>query len=869
MSSIRLSKNLLTSWRGLAGLILLLALMTGSITFAQERPGYLRLVRAIPAGDVGVSNPVGLAFSPGASAFLVLEAGDAARPGDTTTSISLVSPLEDTLGAVRVATAIADPLNVAVDSQANRLLILDQAANQLIAVRLRAQGYPDPADSAVTRFEAGPFGVTHAQGLTLDPETGRLFILDAAAHRIVGIIPDAQQGFDGQIFQIDLRHLGGAPLRGLAFSPNTGHLHVSSPVEQKLYELSESGRVVSTRDLAPLKLMDLQGMVFAPSGDPTDDPAIMNLYLADSGLSAAPSQPSRRGAILEVALTPPVLVALPASIQASLVQTIDTSQWNPPSPDPVGIEFRPATGRLLVSDSEVDEMPPYWAGVNVFEATTGGALVATCTTSPAFSNEPVGVAVNPTNGHIFFSDDERQKIHEVNLGPDGDYCTADDTRTQLSTSSFVSSDPEGLAYGEGMLFVGDGLGREVYKISPGANGVFDGAPPSGDDVVTNFDTSVIGQQDPEGLAYNSAHGTLYIVSRDSTEITEVWLDGTVTNVIDISSLNAVSPGGLAYGPGSVNPGVMNLYIAARGVDNEDDPLENDGKVYEITGLPEAGPTPTPTNTPTPPDTPTPSNTPTPTPVVSTVSFAPDADARVEEPFPNTNFGRSFLKTDGGTDPDVESYLRFTVSGVSGAVLSARLRVFATTDTANGPAVYPTSNDWAELGITWNTRPAPTGGAVDDKGAIGTNTWVEYNVTSLVLGDGVYSFLLAIDNTDGIEFSSREGLQPPQLVLTFSPNTPTPTSTPTPTFLTLASTPDADARVEEARPDHNYGTADTLRAIGGAGPALQSYLRFTVTGVAGTIQTARLRVFATSPTANGPAVYATPHRCSETTITWNT
>src|SRR3989304_4124414 len=145
MSSTRWSKNLLTSWRGLAGLILLLALMTGSITFAQERPGYLRLVRAIPAGDVGVSNPVGLAFSPGASAFLVLEAGGAPR------------------------------------------------------------------------FEAGPFGVPHAQGLTLDPETGRLFILDAAAHRIVGIIPDAQQGFDGQIFQIDLRHLARAPLRGPAF----------------------------------------------------------------------------------------------------------------------------------------------------------------------------------------------------------------------------------------------------------------------------------------------------------------------------------------------------------------------------------------------------------------------------------------------------------------------------------------------------------------------------------------------------------------------------------------------------------------------------------------------------------------------------
>src|SRR3990172_6931955 len=137
MSSTRWSKNLLTPWRGLAGLILLLALMTGSITFAQERPGYLRLVRAIPAGDVGVSNPVGLAFSPAASAFLVLEAGAAAPPRQTTPT---VPPLEDPLGAVRVATAIADPLNVAVDSQANRLLISDQAVDELIAVRLGAEG---------------------------------------------------------------------------------------------------------------------------------------------------------------------------------------------------------------------------------------------------------------------------------------------------------------------------------------------------------------------------------------------------------------------------------------------------------------------------------------------------------------------------------------------------------------------------------------------------------------------------------------------------------------------------------------------------------------------------------------------------------
>ena len=168
-----------------------------------------------------------------------------------------------------------------------------------------------------------------------------------------------------------------------------------------------------------------------------------------------------------------------------------------------------------------------------------------------------------------------------------------------------------------------------------------------------------------------------------------------------------------------------------------------------------------------------------------------ADARVQEANPTTNYGTALaLRTDAGTGVNVESYLRFTVTGVTGAVQSATLRVFATSGTANGPAVYAASNDWSETGITWNTRPALTSGAVDDKGAISTNTWVEFNVTSLVTGDGTYTFNLVPTSSDGIDFSSREGSNPPQLVVTFAAgptDTPTPTATNTPTN-TPADTP---------------------------------------------------------------------------------
>jgi hypothetical protein len=122
----------------------------------------------------------------------------------------------------------------------------------------------------------------------------------------------------------------------------------------------------------------------------------------------------------------------------------------------------------------------------------------------------------------------------------------------------------------------------------------------------------------------------------------------------------------------------------------------------------------------------------------------------------------------GTNENYEGYLKFTVSGVIGSVQSATLRVYSTSGTVDGPAVYATTNNWTETGITWNTRPARTSAGMDDKGAIATGVWVEYNVTALITGDGTYSFVLVTTSTDSVSFSSREGSQPPQLVLKIGP-----------------------------------------------------------------------------------------------------
>jgi hypothetical protein len=166
----------------------------------------------------------------------------------------------------------------------------------------------------------------------------------------------------------------------------------------------------------------------------------------------------------------------------------------------------------------------------------------------------------------------------------------------------------------------------------------------------------------------------------------------------------------------------------------------------------------------------------------------EADARVPEAKPNVNFGNdTVLYVDGGAvDPDIESYIRFTVTGISRTASSAHLRLYVTDATRNGPALYTTSNTWTETDITWNNRPARTGVALEDKGELIANSWADYDVTTAIVGNGTYSFILATDAADLLGLSSREGSHAPQLVVTLADatNTTLPTATPT----TIQSTP---------------------------------------------------------------------------------
>ncbi len=150
-------------------------------------------------------------------------------------------------------------------------------------------------------------------------------------------------------------------------------------------------------------------------------------------------------------------------------------------------------------------------------------------------------------------------------------------------------------------------------------------------------------------------------------------------------------------------------------------------------------------------------------VASGKIFTAAADARTSSGSPTSNYGGSSELRAGSGSTVYHSYLRFDLTGLAGqGVVSAKLRLFVTGSSDSGGSAYRVSSGWTESGITWSNAPATTGGPLSTAGAAGTGQWVEFDVTSAVGGDGSVAFAVMNASADRVDYSSREGTNPPQL-----------------------------------------------------------------------------------------------------------
>jgi hypothetical protein len=89
----------------------------------------VRVARVIEPGELGLANPAGLTFSPQAGTLLLVTRTPGMPPGSMT-DIELITLAEDRAGTVRIAAGVTDPVNMAFDGNADRLLIFESSNNR-------------------------------------------------------------------------------------------------------------------------------------------------------------------------------------------------------------------------------------------------------------------------------------------------------------------------------------------------------------------------------------------------------------------------------------------------------------------------------------------------------------------------------------------------------------------------------------------------------------------------------------------------------------------------------------------------------------------------------------------------------------------
>ena len=145
-----------------------------------------------------------------------------------------------------------------------------------------------------------------------------------------------------------------------------------------------------------------------------------------------------------------------------------------------------------------------------------------------------------------------------------------------------------------------------------------------------------------------------------------------------------------------------------------------------------------------------------------VTLVAVADGYVYELAPDTNFGsNTALRTDNS--PFLRSFLRFDAQGLVGGE-TVTVRLFAATANGQGVELHTVADTaWTESAITFDNAP-PIGPVIGSSGPITPGTWISFDVTSQVTSNGPVSFALTSPSNTATRFSSREGTNPPELVL---------------------------------------------------------------------------------------------------------
>lgn len=318
---------------------------------------------------------------------------------------------------------------------------------------------------------------------------------------------------------------------------------------------------------------------------------VITLMLAISVMPCAAANPDtttpREVSLPHLTQHPAVIGRVQSIAQVSFFRTGFDELGQPlpvPSIDPAGIYHWGKTGQLLITDSEINEVPEVF---DLVEASafalppTGTSLdnhwdLTQITGNEPFRNrEPTGITFCPLDKHFYITNDDLKLIYRyayVNL----EFVAVDSVLT-----SAVTLDPEGITCDPltGDLYVigGTAANISVYKYDNGF---------SLSHVLTLSETAghpdgVL--SDAEGIVFDPVSRNLFVISDPVKSIIEYTLSGKFVRKFPLAAFvpAPISPQGLTIGPSTVDPARMAFYIADAGLDNDQVPEERDGVIYEV------------------------------------------------------------------------------------------------------------------------------------------------------------------------------------------------------------------------------------------------------------------------------------------------
>jgi DNA-binding beta-propeller fold protein YncE len=249
--------------------------------------------------------------------------------------------------------------------------------------------------------------------------------------------------------------------------------------------------------------------------------------------------------------------------------------WQYGIPDPSGIAYNPLTGKLVLSDAEIEE-DPLFNPTSIFEFNlTGGAPTASF--RPLYTSEPTGLAIDAARGVMYVSDDDAFTINVVSLNDPSQRLWSFDSR------AVGADDPEDVAVDPvtGNLFIVNGLSRTLQEVEVDLAG---GAVSR----VDGFTFSDSGIRDPEALAYDPVLDMFLVGGGFGPDIWLVDREGSTLDVLTLlrdhrntqtdaaSGSIRTSVKDIELAPASDGSGATHIYVADFG-----DSHKVDGRIIEI------------------------------------------------------------------------------------------------------------------------------------------------------------------------------------------------------------------------------------------------------------------------------------------------